>query len=249
MKGGKKIYELTKLYSETGFPDDDQSLGYPINVYQETINKVFREYLVNFDYFIQIMEDYGFVLIDKEEAKTKQMPNGTGLFSELYTNMQTETQSNYRLKNEYGDALNMSEEERRISFMNRYFIFKKIRTVNTDKLKKILTEYSNVLDRLDNQYDDAHDATQLSKQLVKKDIQMENKVEEQKKPKLVKKIKRKFTIKDYSPIKDTTEEEEKKKETEMVEIKEIIPEGLEPQIRMTGEVVKMKKKPNIKIMS
>ena len=39
-----KIFEITKKYDQTGFPDDETSLGYPINVYQETINKVFREY-------------------------------------------------------------------------------------------------------------------------------------------------------------------------------------------------------------
>ena len=41
-KKDKKIFELNKMYDQTGFPDDELSLGYGINVYQETINKVFR---------------------------------------------------------------------------------------------------------------------------------------------------------------------------------------------------------------
>ena len=77
-----KIYELTKRYEQTGFPDDELSLGYSIDVYQESINKVFREYLVNFEYLTQIMEDYGFVLLNDEEAKQMNLPNSTCL---LYT--------------------------------------------------------------------------------------------------------------------------------------------------------------------
>ncbi|NBR15952.1 MAG: hypothetical protein EBU01_15455, partial [Crocinitomicaceae bacterium] len=49
-KNDSKIFELTKMYDETGFPDTDMSLGYAINVYQESINQAFREFLVNFEY-------------------------------------------------------------------------------------------------------------------------------------------------------------------------------------------------------
>ena len=35
------------------------SLGYAIGVYQESINKTFKEYLVNFNYFVRMMENYG----------------------------------------------------------------------------------------------------------------------------------------------------------------------------------------------
>lgn len=46
-------------------------------------------------------------------------------------------------KNDYGQATNMSLNEKTISFLNRYYVFKKIREVNTDKLKLELTEYSD----------------------------------------------------------------------------------------------------------
>jgi hypothetical protein len=36
VNNGKKIYELTKQYSQTGFPDDENSIGYAIDVYQES---------------------------------------------------------------------------------------------------------------------------------------------------------------------------------------------------------------------
>jgi hypothetical protein len=138
MKENVKICEITKLYDQTGFPDDENSLGYPINVYQETINKVFREYLVNFNYFIQIMENYGFVLLTDEEASKKGFSKSTGLFSQLYNSMKTEIEKDNRKLYEYGDALQMSNEEKQISFMNRYFIFKKVRNVDAKKEEKIM---------------------------------------------------------------------------------------------------------------
>ena len=140
MRGDEnKVLEITKRYSQTGFPDNETSLGYAIDVYQETINKVFREYLVNFDYLIQIMENYGFVPITHEEARNMGLPNANGMFQDLYQDMMNEV--NRDLKNKrsnYGVADQMTSEELRITFMNRYFVFKKVRNVNTEKMVKIL---------------------------------------------------------------------------------------------------------------
>ncbi|MDC1151768.1 hypothetical protein OAS95_04295 [Pelagibacteraceae bacterium] len=138
LKNERKIYEITKMYDKTGFPDDEMSLDYAINVYQESINKVFREYLVNFDYLIRIMDDYGFVLVTKEEATAMGLPDGTGLFSELYSAMEQEIQQYPIRKNDYGKAPYMSPEEKQISFMNRYFAFKKVRSLDVKKMSDII---------------------------------------------------------------------------------------------------------------
>ena len=47
---GQKIWEVQKMYDKDEFKDDATSFGYAINVYQESINKSFKEYLVNFNY-------------------------------------------------------------------------------------------------------------------------------------------------------------------------------------------------------
>ena len=151
MTNGRKIFEITKQYDETGFPDDDMSLGYGINVYQESINKVFREYLVNFDYFIRIMGDYGFVPITKSEAQKMNLPDGTGLFSELFKFMENEVKRDPQVKNDYGTALNMNPDEKRISFLNRYFIFKKVRSVPTEKIHKILSIEHELAEKLEDE--------------------------------------------------------------------------------------------------
>ena len=128
------------MYDQTGFPDEDMSLGYAINVYQESINQTFREYLVNFEYFTRIMEDYGFILVTKEEAAGMNLPDGTGLFTEMFTQMQMELKQNPRRSQEYGMAAHMSPEEKRISFMNRYFVFKKVRSVDAKKMADIIAK-------------------------------------------------------------------------------------------------------------
>ena len=43
-------------------------------------------------------------------------------------------------KKHYGNADNMSDEEKTISFLNRFFIFKKNRNVDPDKIKDQYTD-------------------------------------------------------------------------------------------------------------
>ena len=139
------------MYDQTGFPDDELSLGYPINVYQESINKVFREYLVNFDYFIRTMENYGFSLISKTEAQNMNLPDSTGLFSELFAFMENEIRMKPSHKTDYGKAFYMNQDEKNISFLNRYFIFRKVSSVNTDKISKILKHQSDINEKIEDE--------------------------------------------------------------------------------------------------
>ena len=138
MREDKKIYEITKQYDQTGFPEDEMSLGYAIDVYQESINKVFREYLVNFKYVERVLENYGFVVLPEAEAKAMGLPAGSGLFDQLFDNMNADVARDKRLASDYGTAADMTPEEKRISFMNRYFVFKKMRSVNAEKVGKMI---------------------------------------------------------------------------------------------------------------
>jgi len=138
MNGERKMFELTKMYSQTGFPSDDSCLGFPINVYQETIGKTFREYLVNFEYFTQMMENYGFALLTKRDAP-QGFPNGSGLFSDLFASMESETRVNPQRMSDYKNAHLMTADEKQISFMNRYFIFRKTHNVDAEKIHRVVT--------------------------------------------------------------------------------------------------------------
>jgi hypothetical protein len=87
------------------------------------------------------MENYGFKIIEREEAQSLGLPEGSGLFSELFMNMMEEIKGNKFKANDYGDAPNMSLNEKKISFLNRYFVYKKVRTVNPDKVEIDLDDY------------------------------------------------------------------------------------------------------------
>ena len=133
-EGDKKIWEVTKKYERTDFEDNGSCVGFAIDVFQESINKTFKEYLVNYDYLTRVLENYGFVLLTKEESSKLNLPNSSGLFSELFTIMNNEISANKRVGNEYGRAPMMSVNERTISFLNRYFVYKKVRNVDADKV-------------------------------------------------------------------------------------------------------------------
>ena len=134
--GNKKVYEITKLYSQTGFSDDETSFGYKIDVFQDTIGRPFKEYLVNFNYFVRLMENYGLVLLTKEEAVAMGFPNGSGYFEEMFNNLESEIQVDGRIKSNYKNAHLMTDNEKLISFLNRYFVFRKVRNLNVERIFK-----------------------------------------------------------------------------------------------------------------
>jgi hypothetical protein len=92
------------------------------------------------------MENYGFVVVSNEEAKRMDLPNGSGLFSELYKHMENEIKRNPKKEVDYGTALRITTEERRISFMNRYFVFKKVRSVDAKKMSEVILKQNLVSD-------------------------------------------------------------------------------------------------------
>ena len=142
---GKKVWEVIKIYTSETFEDNSSSIGYEINVYQESINRHISEFLVNFNYLDRVMEAYGFKVISREEANEMGLPEGSGLFRELFINMLDEIKRNKFKETLYGEAPYMTTIEKEISFINRYFIYKKIREVNIDKIHLELGEYDEAV--------------------------------------------------------------------------------------------------------
>lgn len=162
----QKMWSVRKKYHQTEFEPDSSSIGYEIEVYQDSINKLTREYLVNFDYLTQLLENYGFDLVTPEEAETTlmfRMPDGTATFETMYHEMEIECKKKQRevegdgggggsagnewerrCQHEYGSALYMTQEEKQISFYNRYFIFRKNRNINAKQLKSSFLSYAGL---------------------------------------------------------------------------------------------------------
>jgi hypothetical protein len=134
-KGGvtessKKIIEIVKKYDDDlRFPPDEFSLGYEIQVWQESIGNYISEYLVNFEYLDGMMSKYGFEPhhLDKGDIFRKSRAS----FEELFKLMREHHSSNAL----YAKALGMSNEEKTLSFLNDYFIYKKVRDVDCANLR------------------------------------------------------------------------------------------------------------------
>jgi hypothetical protein len=124
---GKVVWKITKKYSQTEFKDDNSSVGYKIDVFQESINKTFSEYLVNYDYFDRIMINAGFALITNKEFNNNL--NGRDNFKVLYNKLINITNTDNNIP-EFGEGMNMTPTEKEISFLNNYFIYKKINNIN-----------------------------------------------------------------------------------------------------------------------
>ena len=102
-KDEKVIWKIKKMYENMGetIPIDSTSLGMSIEVYVQSINQSIREYLVSFEYLVNKLDEYHLELVN------------TNLFEDIYNKFRGE------LKHD------LSVDEKRLSFMNRLFIFKK----------------------------------------------------------------------------------------------------------------------------
>ena len=156
----KKIWSMTKQYDASTFEDNESCLGYKIDVYQDSINQTISEYLVNYDFMTSTMDKYGFTLVSRDEARKMRLPEGSGMFSELFNAMENEVNRNPEKESDYKDALYMRDYEKDISFLNRFFVYKKTSTRNAEKLTKSLLDY------LPEQDDVEHVGTMLARESV-----------------------------------------------------------------------------------
>jgi hypothetical protein len=196
----KKVWSITKDYDESMFEDNESCLGYKISVYQDSINQTIPEYLVNFDFLTQTMDKYGFSLVSREEAKSMGLPEGSGMFSELYNSMMLELKRDPKKEKDYKDAPYMKQYEKDISFLNRFFVYKKVSTRNAEKLTKALIE----------QLPDQEELEQFGTVLAREAVQ---EAEEAVKPK-AKKLDKKINLQDEPEMKAPVKKSRKVKEVE-----------------------------------
>jgi len=116
---GELLWSITKRYSDaiTEFSNDSTSIGMVIDVFQESINKTFPEYLVNSDYLCELMALYGFRIKEKKSFREYEHVVRLG----------------------YGGGNNVSKlgpEAREVSFMNMTLTFQKIQDVDAASISE-----------------------------------------------------------------------------------------------------------------
>ncbi len=119
------LWKITKQYDMDTLPEDDSCFGIPITVDFISIGKPHQEFLVNFKYFKNRLQEIGLELLPVAEARTHGIPEGSQLFSKTYDI------PDVRKK------FHMNETLKNFSFLNRWYIFKRT-SQGTGKPSKIV---------------------------------------------------------------------------------------------------------------
>jgi len=137
---GNIVYSITKNYDTDDFTykrdDTSNVLGKEINVYMSSIGKAFPEYLVNFEYFIEIMKEYDLELSTSKFKQNilfgkKEMcyTDGFGGFEQIINELDKLYTKDLSLKQYYPEAFGLIKEKnallRELSSFNNWFIFEK----------------------------------------------------------------------------------------------------------------------------
>jgi hypothetical protein len=118
----RTVWSLRKMYDTFDRENPSANFGKRIDVYMETINQQITEFLVDFDLLKLALKRHGIHLLTPTECSELQVPtDSTGLFGELWKELSNTQESDRFLDS----ARKMSDAEKRYSFMNRWFIFKK----------------------------------------------------------------------------------------------------------------------------
>jgi hypothetical protein len=112
--GDTSVWTITKQYPQNELPDTDAAFGMPIDVEFLSIGSTHREYLIPFKLLVKKMRTIGFEIISDDEAKSKGLVQGTGLF-----------EVSYKMAAAAGRKFPMSDSIKEFSFLNRWYIFKR----------------------------------------------------------------------------------------------------------------------------
>jgi mRNA (guanine-N7-)-methyltransferase len=131
-KEGEIMWKIEKNYGtpKIQFTDKKALYGKEIDVFVKTIGRNHKEFLVNFKYFDKIMEEYGFSLVSRKPFEE--------YYNELIEEKNIASYDPKELKKNIEMAKNMSEDEKRFSFLSSGFIYKKERNSSDSLFKKLV---------------------------------------------------------------------------------------------------------------
>jgi SAM-dependent methyltransferase len=135
-KGQRLIWQIKRMYEPNKIPEGAQcGVGKKIRVFMETINQPIDEYLVDLDSLIEALGQYGIVPLTPEECRTIDLPSPSCTFKDVYDTHSSS--SNCHKAFDRDVVQDMSEAEKRYSFMNRWFVFIKNPSSNKQRATTI----------------------------------------------------------------------------------------------------------------
>jgi len=123
-KNGRLMWKIIRNYRQNEFKNDESSVGMSIKVYISSINQIIEEFLVNFDYLKEKLAKYNIVPVTGEELSELNLGNSNtesiGSFKDIF-----ESKTNNPLVSKIVSSIKLSPQEKDLSFMFNYFIFKR----------------------------------------------------------------------------------------------------------------------------
>ena len=182
------------------------------------------------------MEKNGFVLLTETEYKQLNLPASYGSFEQLYNYMTNDLKKNNHLLKKIGLANTLSDEEKQISFLNNYFVFKKIRNVNDvdDLLENSELQEQEARDNDINEFDE------LDKEL---EVKQATKLSEKSK-----KLAEKYLLENQDYDKDKDKEKDKEKEKDLENrMEKSLPDIANPNAIVSDKIKLVEHKKKLKL--
>ncbi len=135
-EGDVPIWTITKGYDNEDLTADDDSIGLAIDVEFISIGTTHREYLVPFELLQKKLKSVGFELVDKEELAKLGLNNSTNTFDVTW-----------EMAEKAGRKYVMPDSVKEFSFLNRWFIFKRIGDIQVAEVpiaEPVINEDANV---------------------------------------------------------------------------------------------------------
>ncbi len=122
-EGDVPIWTITKGYDKEELSPDEDSLGLAVDVEFISIGTPHREYLVSFELLQKKLKSVGFELVDKDDLGRMGLNNSTNTFD-----------VSWDMANKSGRKYIMPDSVKEFSFLNRWFIFKRVGEIEVEEV-------------------------------------------------------------------------------------------------------------------
>jgi len=122
-EGDVPIWTITKGYDREELTADDDSIGLAVDVEFISIGTTHREYLVPFELLQKRLKSIGFEFVEKDELIAMGLNNSTNTFD-----------VSWEMAQRAGRKYNIPDSVKEFSFLNRWFIFKRVGDIQVAEL-------------------------------------------------------------------------------------------------------------------
>jgi len=153
IEDGSVLWELTKEYDQDNLPNDSSGFGMAVDVKFITIGMKQREYLVPWQLLVNKLKTIGCELVSGDELKTLGLAKSTNLYKDSYE----------MVKDKFKIT---SEVAKQFSFLNRWYIFKRMGNSETVQMQQVSDEPKEKFAELASQFEHPATVTNLVKSVV-----------------------------------------------------------------------------------